>query len=135
MRINNKVTIGSSPFNLATGLTGTQMTGFGRVSPVFARAVSIQAQPSNAGLTYVMDGIYGVQSDGISPRIPSKAAATDVTATLGASASATQPGSQYSDYYEIPNGVAGVDVSRTWVDGGTPGDIIIYSFDIVETHL
>ena len=135
-RINAKITITSgTPVNIWTQLSSTAMTGSGRLSPCYCRSLSIQAQPSNAGLIQVMDGIYGVQSDGVSPRIPSRTASTDVTAVLGASNSATQPGSQYSDTYNVANSQGGIDVSRCWVDGGSTGDVVIVSYDITENHL
>ncbi len=134
MRVNKSVTVTvAGPFNAVTGLNGTQMLVYGAVPRTMCRAVFIQMTAGAAGLGYVMDGIYGVQAaDGVSPRIPSKAVATDVTAQLGASPSATQPGGSYGDPFVLPNGAAGVDVSRLWVDGGSNGDVILISYDTIE---
>lgn len=132
MRVNRLITFSADgPINVFTGLTGLQMTGFGRLAPAFARTVSVQMTSTTANLAYVMDGAYGVQADGVSPRIPSKAVGADVTAELGPSQAANQPGSQYGDPYVLPNGAAGVDVSVLWVDG-TAGETVRASFDLVE---
>lgn len=134
-RVNALFTIGASPINIWTQLSGTQMAGFGRLAPCLCRSLSIQVQPSAAGLVYVMDGAYGVQTDGISPRIPSKANSADVTATLGASTAATQPGSQYSDNYTLDNSQGGIDVAVCWIDGGNAGDLVRVSYFILENKL
>lgn len=133
MRVNKQVTVtASGPLNILTGLNGTLMIHSGPVARTMCRALSIQMKAGGSGLGYVMDGIYGVQDDGVSPRIPDKTQSTDVTAQIGASPSATQPGGQYGDAYVLPNGAAGVDVSRTWVDGSNNGDVITISYDTIE---
>ncbi len=135
MRINRLITFSAGgAVNIFTGLDGTQMANFGPLRPALARTLSIQMSATTTGLGYVMDGIYGVQADGVSPRIPDHTHGGDVTAELGPSQAANQPGSQYGDPYVLPNGAAGIDVTKTWVDG-TAGETCRVSYDLVENKL
>lgn len=132
MRINAKFTVtASGPINIVTGLNGTQMANAAPIPRLMARSLFIQMLPGGTGLGYVMDGIYGVQANGTSPRIPSAAVATDVSADL-APATASAPGGSYSDWYSLPNGAAGIQVDKTWIDGSVPGDTIKVSYDTIE---
>lgn len=132
MRVNKLITFSAGgPVNIETGKDGTAMANFGALRPVMVRALSIQVAAGSTHRGYVMDGIYGVQADGISPRVPDKTVGTDVTAELGASPSAEQPGGQYGDPYVLPNGAAGTDVTKTWVDG-TAGETARVSYDTIE---
>lgn len=132
MRYNKTVAVtASGPINVLTGLNGTLMSNYGQIQRTMVRALSIQMRTGGAGIGYVMDGIYGVQADGVSPRVPSKTASGDVTAELQA-ASVSGPGGQYGDPFVLPNGAAGIDVSRTWVDGASVGDTIVISYDTIE---
>ncbi len=134
MRFNRLLTFSADgPINVFTGLTGLQMATYGPLRPAFARTVSIQMTSTTSHTAYVMDGIYGVGADGVSPRVPSIAVGADVTAELGPSQAAQQPGSQYGDPYVLPNGAAGVDVTKMWVDG-TAGETVRASYDLVENQ-
>lgn len=81
-----------------------------------AREISIQMAVGGTGPGYVMAGI----SNG---RTPSASNSIDLTAQLAA-ATASAPGSQYSDTNE-----KGIDISQIWVDGSTNGDPITISWD------
>jgi hypothetical protein len=83
---------------------------------ITVRAVFIQMAIGGTAAGYVMAGIP-------SGTTPSKATAAHVTAQL-APASATAPGSSYSDVNE-----GGIDLSLIWVDGDNSGDKIIVSYD------
>ncbi len=133
MRINKTFTVtANGAINLVTGADAVAMVTYGAVPRTMVRALIIQMKHGGTGLGYVMDGIYGVQAaDGVSPRIPSAATDSDVTAEL-APATATAPGGSYTDFFELPNGAAGTDVSRMWVDGAVPGDKIKVSYDTIE---
>jgi hypothetical protein len=138
MRINRTVTVtAAGPINCVTGLNATQMANYGRLAPVWVRSFFVQMLAGGAGYGTVLPGIYGVQADGISPRIPSGLGATsgDLGAQLGASPSATQPGGSYGDPDVLPNGASSIDVSRYWVDGSNAGDTIVISYDTTENIL
>lgn len=81
-----------------------------------ARAIFIQMAIGGSGYGAVMAGITN-------GRTPSKTASTDLTAQL-APATATIPGSSYSDANPL-----GIDISTIWVDGSNSGDTVIVSFD------
>ncbi len=137
MRVQATYTMtASTPINIATGLTAAGgMTNFGRLAPVRVRSLFIQMLIGGTGYGVVMDGIYGVQADGVSPRIPSALGATsgDLTAQLAPSNSATQPGGQYGDQYALDNQGGGIDISRTWIDSSHTGDTIVVSYDVIES--
>lgn len=134
MRINVTITVtAAGAVNVISGLNAT--TAAGAAPSLFprtmARALLIQMVHGGTGRGYVMDGIYGVQPAALtSPRIPSAAVASDVTAEL-APAAATVPGGTYSDSYVLPNGAGGIDISKLWVDGSVPGDLIKVSYDTI----
>lgn len=139
MRVQRTLTItASTPINIVTGLTAAGgMTGFGRLAPVWCRSLNIQALAGGTGYVTVMDGIYGVQADGVSPRIPSALGATsgDLTVQLSPAGSATNPGGDYSDSYALNNQQGGIDVSRCWVDGSHTGDTVVVSYDVIGSKL
>lgn len=137
-RINKTLTVtASTPINIATGLTAAGgMTNYGRLAPVWVRSVFIQMLLGGTGYGVVMDGIYGVQADGISPRIPSALGATsgDLTAQLQP-ATATAPGGSYGDQYPIANQQGTIDATKIWIDGSHTGDTVVVSYDVIETKL
>lgn len=112
-----------TPFNALTGLSATQMANCGPQPKTPVRALFIQMLHGGTGRGIVMDGIYGFQADGISPRIPSASTPTDVTAELAA-ATATAPGQNYTDACD--------DISRIWVDGTVSGDTVKVSYATIE---
>lgn len=129
MRINEVLTVSASgAINILTGLNAVQMVGVGRVQRTMASRLIIQMVTGGTGRGYVMAEILGVQSDGISPRIPVNNVSTDVTSEL-APATATAPGGSYSDSYYWGSGEGGIDVSRIWVDGSNVSDKIRVSYD------
>ena len=135
-RRNLIVTVGSSPINCFTGLTGTQMATFGALRPVWCRSVFIQMLPAGTGYGIVSDGIYGVAADGVSPRVPVQTLANanvDVTAVLGP-ATATAPGGNYGDPNVQPNGVTDIDITKIWVGGSVPGDLIVISYQTTDDN-
>ena len=128
MRINKLLTItAGTPLNIVTGLTATQMANFGPLRPVFCRSIFIQAAAGGTGEIYVMDGIYGVQADGVSPRIPATTNSSDVTATL-APATAGAPGGNYGDPNVQPNGATDIDATKCWIDGSHTSDTVYVSY-------
>lgn len=133
-RRNLIVTVGASPINAFTGLTGTQMATFGPLRPVLCRSVFVQMLPGGTGYGVVSDGIYGAAADGVSPRVPTQtlaAANVDVTAVLGP-ATATAPGGNYGDPNVQPNGVTDIDITRLWVGGSNAGDLIVISYTTTD---
>lgn len=139
MRINKTLTItASTPINIVTGLTAAGgMTLYGRLAPVWVRSLFIQMLAGGTGYGVVMDGIYGVQADGVSPRIPSALGATsgDLTAQLPPAQSATQPGGTYGDVYALDNQQGGIDASKIWLDGSHTADTVVVSYDVIESKL
>ncbi len=123
MRINKTLIVSAGgPVNILTGLDASQMVKRGPLPETRARALSIQMGLGGSGHGLVLDGIYGTQSDGLSPRIPSSSEPTDVTVEIsGATAAVAVP---YMD--------DDVDVRFTWVDGSHVGDPIRVSYDVIE---
>jgi hypothetical protein len=138
MRVNKTITgTASTPVNAATGLTAAGgMTGYGRLAPVWVRSIFIQMLVGSQSYGIVMDGIYGVQADGVSPRIPSALGATngDLTAQL-APAGVNSPGGTYGDQYALDNQQASIDATKIWVDFARTGDQMVISYDVVESKL
>lgn len=129
-RYNKQVTIiAGTPFNVVTGMTSAQMlaAGYGvtGIPKTPVKEILMQMMAGGTGLGYVMTGIRGQTSPTQQWRVPSAAAATDLSGEL-APATASAPGGTWSDP------LAGIDTiwaDQIWVDGQTSGDIIIISFD------
>lgn len=107
VRYNRTITV--------TAGTSIQLT---TTSRYLVRAIFIQMAIGGSGYGAVMAGI-------VNGRTPSKSTSGDLTAQL-APASATAPGSSYSDSNQL-----GIDLSTIWVDGSNSGDTIIVSYDVL----
>lgn len=117
MRVNTKITLNpGTPVNIAVAL--------GQQPHTMANRVFIQMAAGGTGLGYVMGGIYG-------GRTPATTNGGDVSAELGASPSATNPGGSWSDpdsAIEFSLAPA-VDLTTIWVDG-TAADPVRVSADL-----
>lgn len=117
-RINRQITIvAGTPERLVSKDTPV---------PVYANRLFIQSRAANTGLVYVLGGVP-------LETVLSAADAAQLTAELGASPSATQPGGSFGD---PPGNSGGVNMTppddlREWaIDGTHSGDLVIISYDL-----
>lgn len=114
-RLNSTLTISANtPINAVTGTSTALQSGS---QPVWASRYFVQMLPGGSGYGKVYDGVP----------LSRALASTDLTATLGASTAATQPGGSYEDWDKTGDR-GGIDMNEVWIDGSHTGDTVVLSY-------
>lgn len=137
MRINRLFAIDHTKVTRLSDLLNTAVAGE-QLAPIYVNRIFFQMRAGSAGLGFVFIGV----PNGVTPALPVAPAngageTTWLTAELGASPSAAQPGGALSDGIAGNGSLGGVlngadDITRIWVGGSNDGDLMLVSWDLVD---